>query len=466
MPRNRPVPTPATPASPARTVRAASPRAAHGRSHARARALLPVSLGPDRGLHFARGVEAGGWVFATGQMATDPATGSIAADVLRSRAPLSGKPKHLLESARVFDNLEQVLAAGGSSLARIVRSDQYFTTWAAVSHYHTERVRRFRPLVPPTTSVLMPGLLLAGADLDAQFIALSPQSGAAIEPVYPPGLHVPSTSGFAPVVRAGDFVFIAGFMAAHQPGDLGGIAPEAKVPEGHLWKGTRIKLEAEYAMKEKIAVALEGAGSSIASMVKAQVYLRDMQDLPAFNEVWARWFPEPATRPAVSYIPTSTPGFAIEDARLEINAIGLVDDCRTRRRNIDGGFHTGIDGQPAAVLAGDLLFCSALLAADADGALAGCSPDPRQPCFGSTVEAQVDAIVDRAHALCEAAGTTLRDMVRLQLFMTDLSGLDAAWRAFQRRLPGLDLPLSAVQVPGPLPVPECTLMADLWVYAP
>jgi enamine deaminase RidA (YjgF/YER057c/UK114 family) len=82
-------------------------------------------------------------VFATGQMATDPATGSIAADVLRSRAPLSGKPKHLLESARVFDNLEQVLAAGGSSLARIVRSDQYFTTWAAVSHYHTERVSPF-----------------------------------------------------------------------------------------------------------------------------------------------------------------------------------------------------------------------------------------------------------------------------------------------------------------------------------
>lgn len=463
MPRHRSAPAPS---ATARTRRPARPSATAGAASVRTQPLLPVALGPDRGLRFARGVRAGRWVFATGQMAIDPATGGIAADVLRSQAPLSGAPKHLRESARVFDRLEQVLAAGGSALDRIVRSDQYFTTWGAVSHYHTERVRRFRTIVPPTTSVLMPGLLLDGADIDAQFLALTPLFDAPIEPVYPPGLHVPSTSGFAPVVRAGDFVFIAGFMAAHQPGDLGGIAPEAKVPDGHLWKGTRIKLEADYAMKQKIAVALEGAGSSIASMVKAQVYLRDMNDLPAFNEVWHRWFPDAATRPAVSYIPTSTPGFAIEDARLEINAIGLVEGTATRRHNIDAGFHTGIDGQPGAVLAGDLLLCSALLAADADGPLPGCLPDPRQPHFGCTVEAQVDAIVDRAAALCEAAGTSLQDMVRLQLFMTDLSGLDAAWRTFQRRLPGLDLPLSAVQVAGPLPVPGCTLMADLWVYAP
>jgi enamine deaminase RidA (YjgF/YER057c/UK114 family) len=431
------------------------------------RPLLPVALGPDAGLQFARGVLAGRWVFASGLLAADYAgSGAIAADVLRSRSPLSGTPKHLREAARVFDALEEVLAAGGSSLSRVVRSDQYFTTWAAVSHYHTERVRRFGPRVPPTTSVLEPALRLRDADLDAQFLALTSIDDTAIEAVYPSGLHVPSTSGFAPVVRAGDFVFIAGFMAAHQPGDLGGIAPEAKVPDGHLWKGCRIKLEADYALQQKVAVALEGAGASIDSMVKAQVYLRDMHDLPAFNEVWNRWFPDAARRPAVSYIPTSTPGFAIEDARLEINAIALVDGSSTRRRTIDGGFHTGIDGQPGAVLAGDLLLCSALLAADADGALPGCLPDARQPWFGSTAEAQVDHIVDRALALCRAAGTTLSNITRLQLFLTDPAELDAAWRAFQRRLPGVPLPLSAVQVPGPLPVPGCTLMADIWVYAP
>ena len=68
------------------------------------------------------------------------------------------------------------------------------------------------------------------------------------------------------------------------------------------------------------------------------------------------------------------------------------------------------------------------------------------------------AVRQAARIRREVAGTR-----RVQALSADL---DAAWRAFQRRLPGLDLPLSAVQVPGPLPVPGCTLMADLWVYAP
>jgi len=364
----------------------------------------------------------------------------------------------------VLDRLGEVLAAGGSAFDHVVRSDQYFTTWRAVNPYHGERVQRFRPIVPPTTSVLVPGLSLPGAALDAQFIAMARSSRTRIEPFYPDGLHVPSTSGFAPVLRGGDFLFVAGFMAAHQPGDLGGIAPEAKVPEGHLWKGTRIRLEAEYAMEHKIAVALAGSGSDLSRVVKAQVYLRDMSDLPAFNEAWHRWFP--TWRPAVSYVPIATPGLAIEDARVEINAIALAGDAQARAQAIDGGFHTGIDGQPAAVLAGDLLFCSALLAADANGPLPGCVPDPRQPWFGSRAEAQVDGIVARARALCEQAGTRLENLLRLQLFVTDLAEADAACQAFARHLPGLPLPLSIVQVPAPLPVPGCSLMADLWIHAP
>jgi enamine deaminase RidA (YjgF/YER057c/UK114 family) len=118
------------------------------------------------------------------------------------------------------------------------------------------------------------------------------------------------------------------------------------------------------------------------------------------------------------------------------------------------------------VLAGDLLLCSALIAADADGALPGCLPDPRQPWFGSTAEAQIDHIVDRAQALCDQAGTCLVNMTRLQLFMTDLSEVDAALRALKRRLPGVALPLSVIGVPAALPVPGCTIMADMWVYAP
>jgi len=35
-----------------------------------------------------------------------------------------------------------------------------------------------------------------------------------------------------------------------------------------------------------------------------------------------------------------------------------------------------------------------------------------------------------------------------------------------RRLDGQPVPFSAVEVPHPLPVPGCTVMLDIWVYAP
>ena len=41
-----------------------------------------------------------------------------------------------------------------------------------------------------------------------------------------------------------------------------------------------------------------------------------------------------------------------------------------------------------------------------------------------------------------------------------------AARAWQNRLPGVPLPISAFQVPAPLLVPGCTVQFDLWVYAP
>ena len=94
-------------------------------------------------------------------------------------------------------------------------------------------------------------------------VAVAP-GGLALHPLFPPGLDLPATSSFVPVMKAGGFVFVAGLLAAHGAGDLGGIAPEAKVPEGHLWKGQRIQLELEYLLRQKLEPALAAAGSSLA----------------------------------------------------------------------------------------------------------------------------------------------------------------------------------------------------------
>jgi enamine deaminase RidA (YjgF/YER057c/UK114 family) len=88
--------------------------------------ILPVELGPGK-VRFAQGMKAGRWVFATGLMAQDFANG-IAPDVLAERMPHAGPPKREREAARVFANLDAVLAAAGTSRDNLVRTDQYYST--------------------------------------------------------------------------------------------------------------------------------------------------------------------------------------------------------------------------------------------------------------------------------------------------------------------------------------------------
>jgi enamine deaminase RidA (YjgF/YER057c/UK114 family) len=424
--------------------------------------LLPAELGQGRVRH-ARGVRAGDWVFASGCLATSPG-GRFAPDLVDARLPLFGEPRHRREAEFLLARAGEVLAAGGAGFDRLVRLDQFYDDWRAVDHYQQARRATFGSYVPPSTSILVPELLVPGASMDVSMIALANGARARFEALAPAELEVPAGAGFSPVVIAGDHVFIAGFMAAWKPGDLGGIAPEAQVPPGHLWKGTRIQRESEYLIAKKLLPALAAAGASPASTVKAQIYLADISDLPAFNAVWQRHFG--AAPVATLIVPTARPGFAIADAQIEINLVALREEAIGARTVIEAPRFVGMAGQPAAVRAGDLLLVSGLMAVDANGAAPGVRADTSAPYFGSGGEAQMEHILDTAEEICARAGTSLENVVRVQQFHTDLREFYPTWQVWQRRLPDRDLPFSALRVPGPLAVPACTIMLDLWIYAP
>ncbi len=426
-------------------------------------ALLPVTLGNGR-IPYARGMRAGNWIFASGVLATDFSNG-LAPDIAADARPLSGKPRWYREATCLYSRTQEVLQAGGSDFAHVVRTDQFLPDWRAVPFLHKARLDCCGQYIPPSTSVLEPALLLPGAGMLMEVMAVDANHGPKLIPKYPEGLDLPVTSSFVPVVTAGDFVFVAGFLAAWQRGDLGGIAPEAKVPEGHLWKGNRIQLEVDYLIRNKLVPALKGAGSSLANVVKAQVYLADIHDVPAFNQVWNRHFA--GNIPATTFVQTLNPGFAIADARCEINLIALVDGGATVKKNLTPPSVTpACNDHPVAVRAGDLLFFSGMVAADEQGLIREARIDPHQPYFGSSIEAQMEYLLDAAETTCKAAGTSLANVVRIQQFHTDLNDFHPACNAWRRRLPGQSLPISAIQVPSPLLVPECSVQLDLWVYAP
>lgn len=115
----------------------------------------------------------------------------------------------------------------------------------------------------------------------------------------------PATIGaYSQGVRLGNLVFISGQLPLDpETGDL----------------VTSIK-DATKQCLENLKAILEAAGSSIDGIVKTTVFLRDMNDFDAMNEVYVTYFPmNPPARAAVQVARLP------KDAIVEIEAIAAVE---------------------------------------------------------------------------------------------------------------------------------------------
>lgn len=109
---------------------------------------------------------------------------------------------------------------------------------------------------------------------------------------------------FSPAVRAGGLLFLAGKLGTDSAGKL--------APGG-------IQAETRQAM-ENIGAELRKAGSGFDRVLKCTVFLADMSEWAAMNEVYAPYFPE-GKRPARTAVAVN--GLAI-DARVEIECIAAA----------------------------------------------------------------------------------------------------------------------------------------------
>jgi enamine deaminase RidA (YjgF/YER057c/UK114 family) len=426
--------------------------------------LLPVELGSGR-VKFAQGVKAGRWVFATGLMAQDFVNG-IAPDVTAERTPHAGLPKREKEASRIFHNLDAVLRAAGTDRTNLVRTDQYYTTVKAVPPYQHVRREFLKGRIPPSTSIAQQRLVLPGADMNIQAMAVIPEAGFEVAHLKNEQLAGRPTSGYSPALTVGDYIFLPGItsLAIGDEPRRNGVAAAALMTEGAQWGGQPIKLETDFIITKRMAASLALAGARLEDVIHAQVYLADPNDYSAFNETWTRHFGDKG--PTFSIIPCIERGLAPYDGKIEINVIAAKPGSTVVRQNIDAGVATAFRFQPQAAKSGDLLFIPALMAADRDGLLRSAEVNPRQPYFSSSAEAQAEAIIGNIAKLCDAAGTSLGNVVRSLLFFTDIGEFYPVYRAWERALDGRPLPFSAVEVPGPLPIPGVTVMMETWVYAP
>lgn len=128
-------------------------------------------------------------------------------------------------------------------------------------------------------------------------------------PFYCPGAAWTSTgnhyllAGCLVACRAGDLVFTSGQLPVNPA--TGELINEIKA-------ATRQSLE-------NVKNILESAGTSMEKVVKIVIFLRDMNDFAAMNEVYATFFP--ANPPARSAVQVAR---LPKDAIIEIEAIALA----------------------------------------------------------------------------------------------------------------------------------------------
>jgi enamine deaminase RidA (YjgF/YER057c/UK114 family) len=431
------------------------------RDHVSVEPLLPVAI-PHSGARLARGMRAGRWVFASGQAATDYVNG-LAPDVVQIERPLNGESQYKREARRIYRNVKEVLAEVGAGIADVVRVDQYYTTERAMHPYHEVRHEVFGSKIPPSTSNLHQKFSRTGQSIEIQVMAAIPGSGLKVQhESFSPSYKISAVSGYSPALSAGDFRFVPGQTAEARSEDQGPLDPEVRHPRA-LWRQWPIKLETDFIVRRKLVASLAGAGASLDTVVKAQVYLSDRDDVPGFNEVWLSHFKN--NPPATTIIATTNPGFAIHDLRIEINTISLATKGKTKREIIHGPQTPAFDGYVSAIKCGDLLFLSGLMAVEGGRLIEEARVDVRQPFYGLPVKAELRSIIRQAEAICRSAGTSLRNAVRIQQFHTDLADLPAALEVWDETMNHAPLPLSPIEVAW-LPIPGARVQVDLWVHVP
>lgn len=118
--------------------------------------------------------------------------------------------------------------------------------------------------------------------------------------------HAPQAIGpYSQAIRANGFVFVSGQIPLNPA--------TQQIVEGDVAEQTAQVLA-------NLEAILKAAGSGLDKVVRTGVYLKDMNDFTAMNEVYARFFPQPA--PARSTVEVAR---LPKDVRVEIDVIALAE---------------------------------------------------------------------------------------------------------------------------------------------
>jgi len=198
-------------------------------------------------------------LFVSGMLGSDPQTGKVPQD-----------PDVQVDLA--LDHMQSVLKAAGLDLSHMVFVNPYLTTDIPNRVMNEHYARRFEFGNTPARATIEVTSLPGGSHIEYTGVAVRDlQQRQAVRPK-----NMPQSPTASPCVFAGDTLYCSakdGFI----PGPHGGVY--ATITQHQLRQTMRNLLD-----------NLEEAGMSFDQVIATNVYLDDLKDLTAFDEVYGQYF--------------------------------------------------------------------------------------------------------------------------------------------------------------------------------
>ena len=251
-------------------------------------AQAPRAIGP---YSQAIDVAAGSFVFVSGQIPVDPATGELVQGDIGA------------QTERVMENVKAVLAASGATLDDVVKTNLYVADMNDFNKIN-ETYGRYFQKTPPARATLQMAALPRGARIEIECVAATGGSTrvGAVQSAQAPAAAGAYSQGIG--VTPVSFLFVSGQIpldpATGQPvsGDVG--------------------VQTERVMQNLKAV-LEAGGASFDKVVKTTIFVADIADVAKINETYGRYFQKaPPARATVQV------GALPRGARVEIDCVAAL----------------------------------------------------------------------------------------------------------------------------------------------
>ncbi|MGZ5141253.1 MAG: RidA family protein [Burkholderiales bacterium] len=355
-------------------------------------------------------------------------------------APDSWEEAFVAQASRIYEDLDVLMR---EQLA--LRTDLLFYGIYAREMRNFPVIVRTRAalfeggVAPPSTASQVPGLLYPEAVVYFDPVAVVPVPGIRKEVLTSRHVVQGPLSNYELATRAGDYTFYAGVVGAHpENGTIVYGANELKdvawpQPSGGL--AERLLLEPisaqAYTVLKLMRAMLEEHGSSLDRVMRINIYMRNMSELPEVERIAGHFFGTRATAATVIGVES----LARRDFFIEIEAITYQGDIVTARRDD----RVASWGRYAdAVRGGDLVFVSGLLGYDVRSnrtinkasdlpasvaervahAIAGLEVRTREEL---AVAAQTQSIVEQLRIVLESLDSSLASLLKITVYLRDVS---------------------------------------------